>query len=498
METQSFLESNWTTLCLFSLTVVVIWTILKPGARGRLPKGPRPLPFFGNLLSFPEHDAFLNMLNELGKEYGPVYTLYLGSRPAVIVNGWEEIKEVTVRAGNDFGDRAESIIFKSVNTKRLGIFDTRADEMWKQHRKFAHTTLRGMGFGKVSLEPLIQEEVNHLVKYFKSTGGSVIDPRTALGVTSSNVICTLVMKRREEHGSDSASELMENVRHLMVGNEGALLTLVPSAWPIMQFSKKWRDLLSTWEVVKKIFNEQIESHQARLDAATGEPEIHDFLDAYLVHRKSDPDTFTIEALHFDLLDLFLAGTDTISLTLSWAIKYLAVHTDVQQKVHDEIKKIVGDQQVSMSHRGQLPYTEATVLEIQRLASVAPIVPRMTVKDTSAGGQNIPEGTEVLLNLWSLHRDPDVWTDPDKFNPERFLEDDGTVVKQPKNFLPFSAGKRVCMGEQLAKMELFLFFTTIMQQVKFSLPPSESVSFEGFMDLTRDPAPFGIQIYPWND
>ncbi|XP_071478578.1 cytochrome P450 2G1-like [Diadema antillarum] len=348
METLGFLESNWTTLCLCSLTLVVIWTILKTRARGRLPKGPRPLPFFGNLLSFPENDAFLNMLNELGKEYGSVYTLYLGSRPAVVVNGWEEIREVTIRAGNDFIDRGETVIFMKMNSKRLA-------------------------------ELTICENST-------STEGSVIDPRTALGVTSSNVICSLVMKRREEHGSDSASELMENVRHLMVSSEGALLTLVPSAWPILQYSKKWRDLLSSREAVEKFFNEQIQSHQARLDAATGEPEIHDFLDAYLVHRKSDPDTFTIEALHYDLLDLFLAGTDTISLTLSWAIKYLAVHTDVQQKVHVEIKKIVGDQQVSISHRGQLPYTEATLLEIQRLASVTiKLHHHVTINSPQSGG-----------------------------------------------------------------------------------------------------------------
>nr|XP_054748505.1 cytochrome P450 2J6-like isoform X1 [Lytechinus pictus] len=501
MATADFLTPNLGTLLVFVTTFVLVVTFLKKRSLAgfNIPKGPAAIPFFGNILSLKEHDGLLRQLLQLGKEHGCIYSLYIGGKLMVVVNGLDAVKELTTRTGYDFGDRNESLVFLSYNPDRLGLFDTRADEEWKRQRKFAHTTLRGMGFGKVSLEPLIQTEARHAMDYFKSKFGSKLDPSIAFGVTSSNVINKLVFNHRNDHGSESGDELIRDVRDLMVNDEGALLTLFPSLWPVLKYASKWRRLDNAWRKIKAFFDQQIKIREKRMDECKGELVASDFLDAYLIQRRSEPNNYSLESLDLVLVDLFLAGTDTVSTTMTWAVVYLANNPEIQQKIHDEIVNEIGLKEVSLSHRSGLNYTQAALIEVQRLATVAPLIPREAARDADLCGHRLPKGTALLINLWSLHHDPDVWKDPSQFNPDRFLNNDGTLVKQPDNFLPFSAGKRMCMGDQLAKMELFIFFTSMVQQIKFTIPSGDGpLPMDGLLDLARKPKPFQVQVSAWSN
>ncbi|XP_782309.3 cytochrome P450 2J5 [Strongylocentrotus purpuratus] len=502
MAAVEFITENAGTLLVFVTTFTIVLTFLRNRTKTgfNIPRGPTALPFFGNLFSLKPHDEFLDSLVGWSKEYGSIYSLYLGRKLILIVNGSEAVKELTCKTGLDFADRGESVAFLALNPNRLGLFDTLADEEWKRQRKFAHTTLRGMGFGKVSLEPLIQTEARHVISYFKTKVGSLLDPSVAFSVTSSNIINKLVFNRRVDHGSESGDELVRHVRNLMVSDEGAVLTLFPSLWPVMKYAdSKWTKLYDSWAHIESFFHQEIKIREDRIDACKGELEASDFLTAYLIHRRADPEGYSLEALDFVLVDLFLAGTDTVSTTLTWAVLYLVSHPEIQQKIHDEIINEIGDKEVSMSHRSGLTYTQAALLEVQRLATVAPLIPRESSRDAVLCGHKLPKGTTLLINLWSLHYDQDVWKDPKQFNPDRFLNDDGTLVKQLESFLPFSAGKRMCMGDQLAKMELFLFFTMIVQQIKFSLPPgADPLPMDGLLEIARKPKPFQVQVSAWSD
>ncbi|XP_061048048.1 cytochrome P450 2U1 isoform X2 [Eubalaena glacialis] len=169
-------------------------------------------------------------------------------------------------------------------------------------------------------------------------------------------------------------------------------------------------------------------------------------------------------------------------------------TKGKEKVHEEIERVIGgDRAPSLTDKARMPYTEATIMEVQRLSVVVPLsIPHMTSEKTVLQGYTIPKGTIILPNLWSIHRDPAIWEKPNDFYPNRFLDDQGQLIKK-ETFIPFGIGKRVCMGEQLAKMELFLMFVSLMQSFTFALPKDSKPILTGKYGLTLAPHPFNIII-----
>jgi cytochrome P450 len=174
-----------------------------------------------------------------------------------------------------------------------------------------------------------------------------------------------------------------------------------------------------------------------------------------------------------LLDLFFAGTETTALTLSWAMLYLTFFSEAQEKLCEEINRVVGDSRLPrLSDDAQMPYTKAVVLEVLRMSSLLPLgVFRSTLDNVELCSYNIPKNTMVLANFYGAHHDQDYWGDPEVFRPDRFLSPDGKSIVKHDNFLPFSVGKRACVGEALAKNEIFLFLAFIFQRFNVSLDPS---------------------------
>ncbi|MGH0152509.1 UNVERIFIED_CONTAM: hypothetical protein FKN15_022322 [Acipenser sinensis] len=195
--------------------------------------------------------------------------------------------------------------------------------------------------------------------------------------------------------------------------------------------------------------------------------------------KEDPAAgFHEQNLVFCTLDLFVAGTETTATTLRWALLYMIKYPQIQEKVQAEIDRVIGQaRQPSMEDKPNMPYTDAVIHEVQRMGNIVPLnVPRMSTEDTMLGGYFLPKGTQVFANLTSVLFDKNEWQTPDTFNPEHFLDAEGQFVRR-EAFMPFSAGKRVCLGEQLARMELFLFFTSFLQKVTFSSPEGVEPSLQ---------------------
>ena len=145
-------------------------------------------------------------------------------------------------------------------------------------------------------------------------------------------------------------------------------------------------------------------------------------------------------------DLLFAGTETTTNTLTWSIIYLLNYPDVMRKVQEEIDRVLGDNGIpSMVDKQKMPYVEATVMEIQRMADVAPLaVPHSRLEDVALRGYTIPKGTSVIPNLYAVHRDDRIWDDPYQFKPSRFLDKNGEIVRRIE-LIPFSVGKLICIG-----------------------------------------------------
>jgi len=168
-----------------------------------------------------------------------------------------------------------------------------------------------------------------------------------------------------------------------------------------------------------------------------------------------------------MMDLFVAGAETTSTTLSWTFLLLALHPEIQEKLHEEIRRVVGMSRLpSLNDRPEMPYTEAVIMEVMRYSAMVPLaVQHRTVEDVHFHGFFIPKDTLIIPNLYCAMRDPKVWGDPDNFRPDRFLSPDGKTVVRHEAFIPFSTGRRVCLGETLARDELFLFTTSLFQRFK---------------------------------
>lgn len=258
---------------------------------------------------------------------------------------------------------------------------------------------------------------------------------------------------------------------------------------------KHQTAFASMSKLKPYLQEEIRKHKEERDPSNP----RDYIDCYLEEIEKCKDSeaeFTEDNLMYCVVDLFGAGTETTSNTLRWALLFMIKYPEIQEKVQSEIDQVIGQtRQPLMDDRTNLPYTYAVIHEIQRFANIITFTPpRMANKDTTVGGRLIPKGVIVLPLLKSILQDKNEYSTPNEFNPAHFLDENGKFLKKD-SFIPFSIGKRMCPGEQLARMELFLFFTSLMQRFTFLALEGQTLSLKGTISVSSGPEPFQISAVP---
>nr|XP_055111039.1 cytochrome P450 2C9 isoform X2 [Symphalangus syndactylus] len=387
-------------LCLSCLLLLSLCR--QRSGRGKLPPGPTPLPVIGNILQIDIKDVSKSLTN-LSKVYGPVFTLYFGLKRVVVLHGYEAVKEALIDLGEEFSGRGHFPLAERAN-RGFGIVFSNG-KRWKEIRRFSLMTLRNFGMGKRSIEDRVQEEARCLVEELRKTKASPCDPTFILGCAPCNVICSIIFQKRFDYKDQQLLNLMEKL------NEN--IRIVSTPW------------------IQEKQNQQSE--------------------------------FTIENLVITATDLLGAGTETTSTTLRYALLLLLKHPEVTAKAQEEIERVIGrNRSPCMQDRGHMPYTDAVVHEVQRYIDLIPTnLPHAVTCDVKFRNYLIPKGTTILTSLTSVLHDNKEFPNPEVFDPRHFL-DGGGNFKKSNYFMPFSAGKRICVGEGLARMELFLFLTFILQ------------------------------------
>ncbi|XP_064370041.1 cytochrome P450 2H1-like [Dromaius novaehollandiae] len=486
-----------TTIFLMTCFSCLLFSAWRSKSRtGKQPPGPIALPFIGSMFHLNPRNVPEN-LEKLSKKYGPVFTVRLGPKEVVVLYGYDVVKEALIDQADEFSGRGTLPLFDKF-FQGTGIVNSNG-ETWKQLRRFALTTLRDFGMGKKSIEDRIQEEAHFLVERIKNTRERPFRPDSFLVHAVSNIICSIVFGDRFDYEDKKFLTLIE----LLDENnriQNAIQTLLYNFMPriLDHLPGPHHKLAQNIDAVYKFISEIVTAHQKSLDPTCP----RDFTDAFLIKMEQEKGNarseFTPETLIRTTFDLFLAGTGTTSTTLRYGLLILLKYPEIEEKVHKEIDHVIGrDRSPCMADRSQMPYTDAVIHEIQRFMDLLPLnVPHAVTKDTKFRDYLIPKGTMIFPMLRSVLHDNKEFPNPEQFDPGHFLNANGTFRKS-NYFMPFSAGKRICAGEGLARMELFIFLTAILQN--FTLKPvidRKDIDISPIINsFANTPKPYEISFLP---
>uniref|UniRef100_A0A5F9CPH3 Cytochrome P450 2E1 n=1 Tax=Oryctolagus cuniculus TaxID=9986 RepID=A0A5F9CPH3_RABIT len=443
---------GWMAILLF----ISVWKQIH--SSWNLPPGPFPLPIIGNLLQLDFKDI-PKSFGRLAERFGPVFTLYLGSRRVVVLHGYKAVREMLLNHKNEFSGRGEIPALREFKDKGI-IFNN--GPTWKDTRRFSLTTLRDYGMGKQGNEDRIQQEAHFLLEELRKTQGQPFDPTFVIGCTPFNVIAKILFNDRFDYKDKQALRLMS------LFNENFYLLSTPWLQVYNNFSNylqympgSHRKVIKNTCEIKEYTLARVKEHQKSLDPSCP----RDFIDCLLIEMEKVHPTPTLPPCSGSRWGC--AGfTGSILHKHPWLQQDLC---SPWKKLHEEIDRVIGPSRMpSVRDRVQMPYMDAVVHEIQRFIDLVPSnLPHEATRDTTFQGYVIPKGTVVIPTLDSLLYDKQEFPDPEKFKPEHFLNEEGKF-KYSDYFKAFSAGKRVCVGEGLARMELFLLLSAILQH--FNLKP----------------------------
>ncbi|KAG9461829.1 hypothetical protein GDO78_015635 [Eleutherodactylus coqui] len=374
-----------------------------------------------------------------------------------------------------------------------GLLNAKYGRCWTEHRKLAVSTFRNFGYGQKAFESRICEEASFFLDAVDTYKGKALDLKHLTTIAVSNVSNLVLFGERFRYDDGDFLHMIEifsqNIElatsaWVFLYNAFPLIGLLPFGGHQQLFRNAHQVYRFLLQIIQR-FSENRKPHSPR-----------HFIDAYLDEMErgaDDPDsTYTTDNLVFSVGELIIAGTETTTNVLRWAVLFMALYPNIQAQVQKEIDLVVGpNRPPAFEERASMPYTEAVLHEVLRFCNIAPLgIFHATSRDTVVRGYSLPEGTTVITNLYSVHFDEKYWRDPDIFYPERFLDAAGQFVKK-EAFVPFSLGRRHCPGEQLARMELFLFFSALLQRFHLHFPHGFIPNLKPKLGMTLQPYPYLI-------
>ncbi|CAG2173422.1 unnamed protein product [Oppiella nova] len=482
----NYLLENVVYFTLFAVFISLVrHLVMSYVSRMKLPAGPRGLPFVGYLpfLGKKPHKD----IAKLSDKYGSVFTLQLGVHNVVILNDWESVKEAF--NNDDFLGKPTSSVFTVGNPTTSFVDDS--GQVWRDHRRFALQVLRDLGFGKGSMEDRMTDEISYLTKLIDETNGEPMNIHKVLVPSMSNNISNLVFGRRlefEDPSRQAMDKMLDQVAKSL--NIIGLLGTTPEWLGKLIFIVGAIGSKKKFDVVSGIFDKEISSHQKSFNVNN---RVNDYIDGYLaemeVRQRKDPNThFTLAKLGENSRAFFGAGSETVRTSAEWLLLLVVKYSEHQKRIHSEIDSVVGrDRSPCYADRLHMPFTQAFINEMFRWKTILPLnLMRRTLKDTTVLGHFIPKDTRVMANIWAVHNDPKVWDKPEQFNPNRFLTSDGKELLKTEALIPFSYGKRSCVGETLARVQVFLYFVLLLQKYTISAANDEVLTLDDNFGLTLQP------------
>ncbi|XP_018367768.1 PREDICTED: cytochrome P450 306a1 isoform X1 [Trachymyrmex cornetzi] len=474
--------------------ILLVYIFPKNRKTYRLPPGPSGIPLFGYLPWINSERPYVSF-TQLARKYGPICGLQMGSVYTVLLSDPQLVRQTLAK--DEFAGRAPLYLTHGI-MQGYGLICAEGN-LWKNQRRFVAGCLKNFGMTKLPgtkrdrLEERILATVNECTSKLKRfTMEDGIDPCETLHHYLGNMLNDLVFGKVYKEDDEVWKWLRhlqeEGVKHIGVAGP---LNFLPFFRFLPRYGKVMESLVAGKLKSHKHYQTIIDEHRAR-------PEKTDnFLAAFddAMNTDGNSEHFTQQQFYHLLADLYGAGVDTTLATFRWFLLFMAAYPDEQKKIQDEMDELLGQKVPTLEDRLILIRLEAAIVETQRLRSIAPVgIPHGTIEDTQIGDYDIPKGTMIVPLQWAIHTDPSYWQDPLSFKPERFIAEDGSLIK-PKAFLPYQAGKRMCVGDELSKMILFLFGARILHSVVISVPSGTRLDLEGECGITLVPKPHRFVFTP---
>ncbi|XP_047327648.1 trimethyltridecatetraene synthase-like [Impatiens glandulifera] len=456
-----------------------------------LPPGPKPWPIIGNLnlLGPLPHRS----IHQLTLKYGPIMQLRFGSFPVVVGSSVEMAKVFLKTMDANFVDRPKFAAGKYTTYNYSDITWSPHGPYWRQARKicimelFSTRRLDSYEFIRV-------EEMNTMVRDLFNSIGTPTRLKDHLSKLSFNVIGRMVLGKRyldkNENSVLSPGEFMKMMDEWFLLN--GVFTIGDSIpWlaflDLEGYVKRMKVLAKKFDkFLEHVLDEHIARRSIDEENSTGK----DMVDVLL--ELADDPTLEIKLQRHGIKaftqDLLVGGTDTSTIIIEWAMSELLKKPETFKKAHEELNRVIGPNRwVQEKDIPYLPYIDAITKETMRMHPVVPmLVPRKCMGDCKVAGYDIPQGTRVLVSVWSIGRDPTLWDEPEQFNPDRFIGKTIGVKGHDFELLPFGAGRRMCPGYNLGLKVIQTSVANLLHGYNWSLPEgmsSEDLNMEEIFGLT---------------
>lgn len=428
-------------------------------------------------------------LGKLADKYGPIFMIKLGANRALVVSTAQTAKECL--AGNNdrvFLNRPKTIFVDHLAYDSAMLGFSQYGQYWREIRRI--TTLELLSNHRIEMFRNVRiSEVRSSMKILSAAGSEPVDMKQWFNDISMNTIVRLISGKslKEVYQGEKYNDCAKALRDFF---ELAAVFVPADAFPFLRrfdIGGYEKTMKKVAKQIDEMADGWLEEHKRRRKYREIQ-ENQDFMDVMLdIFEKGNekPSEFDADrVIKATCMAMILAAADTTAVTLIWALSLLLNNKDVLKKAQVELDTVVGkERQVEESDLKKLVYLQAVIKETQRLYPAGPLsVPRESITDCTVSGYHIPAGTQLFVNLYKIHRDPQVWEDPTSFQPERFLTTykDFDVRGQNYEYMPFGSGRRICPGISYAVQVMQFTLANLLHGFEISIPTDEFVDMtEGF-------------------
>ncbi|XP_027177684.1 cytochrome P450 81E8-like [Coffea eugenioides] len=471
---------------LFLTLILPLLLLHKKRQKKSLPSSPPSLPILGHLhlLKPPLHKTF----KHLSDKYGPIFSLRFGNQLAVITSSPAIVEECLTKNGIVFANRPSGLGSKYLNYDGTTIATAPYGPLWKRLRRISTMELfSGTRLNMFSANR--QDETKLLVKnlYKKSSQNFArVEIRSQMMEMTINNIMTMFSGKRyygyEVEDNKEALQFRDIVREMF---ELAILSPV-DYFPILRWFgyQNLENRMIAFQKKSDEFLQRLLDEQRTSPTGDGRRTIMEILQSM---QELEPEFFSDDIIKGFVLILLAAGSETSSSTIEWTMSLLLNHPKELERARAELDKNIGQNRlVEEEDLPKLPYLQSIIYESQRLLPATPILlPRASSSDCTIGNYTIPSTTILIVNAWAIHRDPQLWDDPESFKPERFLGLENDAYKH--KFIPFGLGRRKCPGAGLANRLVGLTLGSLIQCFEWERISNELVDLSEGTGITMSKA-----------